>query len=273
MLAYRCEAGSSQEGCEMRSLRAHFCPPISSGCFVATLLRMAVMWGLVISTSAHIADAQAGLPISNLNIGAHDPLYTTYAAPLSRSEYLVDEGYFLNYFSPGEGVTYATDTSGSFALGWRLGNLAAFATKDFYKPPVIHRSYSDLVELEYWPFTTIQVRETFDVYSSRFAILNVEIANWDSKPQELTCYAYFERQEPISSAAIEHNQYVTFAHHVDPKAWSETPPPQFDPDFHDVFLLSGPADEWGGYAEAADIGRANQSRQADRRGFRPATRL
>src|SRR5207248_530485 len=82
------------------------------------------------------------------NVGAHDALYTTYAAPLSRSEYLVDEGYFLNYFSPGEGVTYATDTSGSFALGWRLGKLAAFATKDFYKQPIIHRSYSDLIELE-----------------------------------------------------------------------------------------------------------------------------
>ena len=119
------------------------------------------MWGLVISASAHIAPAQVpDLPLSNLNVGAHDPLYTTYAAPLSRSEYLVDEGYFLNYFSSSEGVTYATDTSGSFALGWRLGKLAAFATRDFYKPPVIHRSYSDLVELEYWPFTTIQVRET-----------------------------------------------------------------------------------------------------------------
>src|SRR5436190_22674014 len=126
MLACRCEAGSSQEGCEMRSLRAHFCPPISSGCFVATLLRMAVMWGLVISASAHIARAQVPeLALSNLNVGAHDPLYTTYAAPLSRSEYLVDEGYFLNYFSPTKGVTYATDTSGSFALGWRLAKLAA----------------------------------------------------------------------------------------------------------------------------------------------------
>ena len=71
---------------------------------------------------------RAGLPLGGYllregktAIGAHDPLYTTYAAPLSRSEYLVDEGYFLNYFSSGEGVTYATDTSGRFALGWRLG--------------------------------------------------------------------------------------------------------------------------------------------------------
>ena len=201
----------------------------------------------------------ANLPLSNLNVGAHDPLYTTYAAPLSRSEYLVDEGYFLNYFSPADGVTYTTDSSGSFALGWRLGKLTAIPSKDFYKQPVIHRSYSDLVEVEYWPFTTIQVREIFDVYSSRFAILNVEVTNWDTKPQELTCYAHYERDGPISSATIAQNQYVTFAHHIDAKTWSETPPPQFDPDFRDIFFLSTPADDWGGYAQSADLTRELQS--------------
>src|SRR5437763_8033758 len=110
-----------------------------------------VIFSFVAIAAAATAQVMS-LRLSNLNVGAHDPLYTTYAAPLSRSEYLVDEGYFLNYFSPSNGMTYTTDTAGSFALGWLLGKLTAFATNDFYKQPVIHRSYSDLVELEYWPF-------------------------------------------------------------------------------------------------------------------------
>src|SRR5207237_10734235 len=120
----------------MESLQALFWNLLSMS-VVAALLRVKLSWGIVGAASVAIASAQVpDPPLSNLNVGAHDPLYTTYAAPLSRSEYLVDEGYFLNYFSPSQGVTYTTDTAGTFALGWRLGKLTTFETRDFDKPPV-----------------------------------------------------------------------------------------------------------------------------------------
>ncbi len=189
----------------------------------------------------------SGLPLSNLNAGPHDPLYTTYAAPLARSEYFADAAYHLNYYSPEIGATYSSQKSGDFALGWRLGKIVAVASKDFYRAPVIHRSYTDLVELEYWPFTGIQVRETFDVYSSRLAVLEVEVTNHTSQPQHVLAYAYYQNPDSVSDAALKDNQLVTYKHRIDPKLWFESPQPKFDPDFNDVFLLSLPADTWSGH--------------------------
>ncbi len=187
------------------------------------------------------------LLLSNLNVGPRDPLYTTYAAPLARSEYFADAAYHLNYYTPELGVTYSSQKSGDLALGWRLGKLTAIASRDFYRPPVIRRSYTDLVELEYWPFTGIQVRETFDVYSSRLAVLEVQVTNHTAQPQNVLAYAYYQHPDSVADAALKDNQLVTFRHHVDPKQWFESPQPKFDPDFNDVFLLSVPADTWSGH--------------------------
>ncbi len=200
------------------------------------------------ATPAGLAqDERPDLPLSHLNVGPRDPLYTTYAAPLARSEYFADAAYHLNYYTPELGVTYSSQKSGDFALGWRLGKITAIAAKDFYKAPVIHRSYTDLVELEYWPFTGIQVRETFDVYSSRLALLEVEVSNLTAQPQNVMAYAYYQNPETVSDAALKENQLVTFTHTVDPKTWFESPQPRFDPKFNDVFLLSVPADTWSGH--------------------------
>jgi hypothetical protein len=196
---------------------------------------------------------QLPIPLSNLNAGPHAPLYTTYAAPLARSEYFVDEGYHLDYDIADEGVSYTTDSSGNLAVGWRLGKITALSAKDFFQQPVVHRSYTDIAEVEYWPFTTIQVRETFDVYSSRLALLELAVSNHGDKPQDLVAYVYYWNTEPVADARIEQNQWITFRHHIDPQTWSETPHSQFDPDFHDVLMLGVPADAWGGYGSIADM--------------------
>jgi hypothetical protein len=192
-------------------------------------------------------DKTSDLPFSHLSAGPHAPLYTTYAAPLARSEYFADAAYHLNYDVPEQGVTYTSQKSGDFAIGWRLGKITAIATRDFYKQPVIHRSYTDLVELEYWPFTGIQVRETFDVYSSRLALLEVEVTNHTAQPRNVLAYAYYQNPDSVSDAALKDKQLVTFKHYIDPKLWFESPQPKFDPNFNDVFLLSLPADTWSGH--------------------------
>lgn len=187
------------------------------------------------------------LPLSNLNAGPDAPLYTTYAAQMARSEYFVDEGYHLNYYSPDRGVSYTTDHSGDFALGWRLNKLTAIASRDFYKKPVIHRSYTDIAEIEYWPFTTIEVRETLVVYSSRFAFVEVRVINHADQPQDLQLYAYYQNSEPVTAAEMIDNQYAQFQHVQDAKTWFESPQPKYDPNRRDLFMLSVPADTWGGY--------------------------
>src|SRR5207248_666411 len=75
------------------------------------LLRMTLL--LVVTTIGAKAQ-QADLPLSHLNAGQHDPIYTTYAAPLARSEYFYDQAYFLEYADPAVGIEYQNQTGGSF---------------------------------------------------------------------------------------------------------------------------------------------------------------
>jgi hypothetical protein len=193
--------------------------------------------------------AAQAIPLSNLNATSGDALYATYAAQMSRSEYFVDEGYHLNYYSPDRGVSYTTDHSGDFAMAWRLSKLAAITTRDFYKKPVIHRSYTDLAELEYWPFTTIEVRETLVVYSSRLAFVDVRITNHAQQSQPLQFYACYQNSDPVTSVELRENQYAQFQHVQDPKTYFESPQPKYDPNRRDIFMLSVPVDTWGGYRE------------------------
>ena len=193
--------------------------------------------------------ALAQTPLSRLNASAHDPLYTTYAAPMSRSEYFVDEAYHLNYYTPTKGVTYETDTAGEFSMVWRMGKNSAIATKDFYKAPVIRRSYTDIVEVEYWPFATVEVRETLVVHSSRFALLDVNVISHSSKPQQVWAFAYYYNAEPVSDAKIRENRLVTFSHVLPSSKVMETPQPKYEQNFRDLFLLSAPASSYRDYAE------------------------
>ena len=212
---------------------------------MGALTKRLLVLTLVLAVRAGAQD----LPLSHLNVSGDDPLYSTYAAQISRSEYFVDEGYHLNYYSPDRGVSYTTDYSGDFALGWRLNKLTAIASRDFYRKPVVHRSYTDLAEVEYWPFTTIEVRETLVVYSSRLALVDVRITNHAREPQALQIYASYQNSEPVTDAEIHDNQYVLFRHVQDPKTYFETPQPKYDANRRDLFLLSVPADTWGGYRQ------------------------
>jgi hypothetical protein len=219
-------------------------------------MRLLRSYALMVAFAAAVtlpcAAQQKALPPANLSAGPGAALYTTYAAPMSRSEYFVDEGYHLDYDIPTEGVTYTTDHSGNFALGWRLGKLTAIATHDFYRQPVVHRSFTDIAQIEYWPFTTIEVRETLVVYSSRLAVVEAVIRNHADAPQDLQLYAYYQNPEAVTGLSVHDNQYALFQHVQDAKTWSETPHPQYDPQRRDLFLLSEPADSWGAYS-AGDL--------------------
>jgi hypothetical protein len=188
-----------------------------------------------------------------LDLGPHDPLYTTYAAPLARSEYFYDSAYFLQYADSALGMEYQNQEGGSFGLGWRLGERTVLASRDFYKAPAIHRSYADLVELEYWPFENIEVRETFDVYSSRLAMIDVTLINHDHKIQTLTCYALYHSAAAIREVRIQQNA-LFFSHTVDPKrTLSEVEHPEFDPEITDLLMSSVPPDHWTGAGSFPEV--------------------
>lgn len=57
-------------------------------------------------------EVEEGPYLSNLSATAADPLFATYAAPLRRSEFIVDEGYQFKFYEANEGLRFATDHAG-----------------------------------------------------------------------------------------------------------------------------------------------------------------
>lgn len=184
---------------------------------------------------APCAAQQRSLPLSNLNAGPGAALYTTYAAPLSRSEYWVDEGYHLDYDGTSGSVMYTTDHSGDFDIAWALGKQEATT---FYRRPVIHRSYTDIAQLEYWPFDGIEVRETFVVYSSRLSVVEDVVTNHTHSSQRVRYGVHYHNTEPVTDVSWHDRQYAIFRHVQDAKTWSEVPHPEFDPDRRDLLMVS-----------------------------------
>jgi len=54
--------------------------------------------------------------LSDLSASEKDPLYTTYNAALSRSEYVVNEGYQFVWFDPQKGLSFETRQAGNIGL-------------------------------------------------------------------------------------------------------------------------------------------------------------
>jgi hypothetical protein len=129
----------------------------------------------IILTLAGTLHSQAYL--SNIEAGKDDPIYTTYAAPLNRSEFIVDEGYTFKWYDLQKGINFETDNGGSLCIGFKLNGEFCYYLNEFYTEPLITTSYSDLVKYYYYPFEGIRVEIFFDVYSSRIAIQDINITN------------------------------------------------------------------------------------------------
>lgn len=123
-----------------------------------------------------------------IRAGATDPLFTTYAAPMSRSRFFADKAYFMEYFTPDKPITYTSQYAGDLTVVWKVNNVVINKTRDFARPPVVTASFPDMAVLEYEPFKDIRVQETFTVYSSGSAIIDLHIANAGTTPYMMMVY-------------------------------------------------------------------------------------
>jgi hypothetical protein len=219
-------------------------------------------WGFIaVLLLCFIAGPARAQTLDHLNAKIGDPVYTTYAAPMGRTEYFVDEGYHLNDYTPGRAVSYTTDTAGDFGIVWQLGKSAAADVNGFAAKPILQRSFTDIAQLHYRPFSSIRVRETFVVYSSRLAFIDIEITNESGKPVPLVANVWYQRPDPVTGASRAGRDMVTFAHVEPANLWFETPQPKYDPNFNDVLLMGEPADAAGSFANegALDAIRAGEA--------------
>ncbi len=127
-----------------------------------------------------------------INAKANDPLYTTYAAAMARSHLYGDKAYKMDYYSDCKPVTYSSDHAGSMFAIWKVDGVVIMNTGEFIKKPVVEYSFPDMMIMEYEPFRGIHVKETFLVYSSTLAVVDMEIKNTDNIPHEITVYPVLE---------------------------------------------------------------------------------
>ncbi|HTX87496.1 MAG TPA: hypothetical protein VMC08_00775, partial [Bacteroidales bacterium] len=115
--------------------------------------------------------------LSNLDATSRDALYTTYAAPVERSQYRTDQGYQLLWNDPESGIQLVSSDGGNFGIAFGTDQDLHFRLKEMFREPVVTVSYSDLVRLYYYPYKDIRVEILFDVYSSKTAIADIRIRN------------------------------------------------------------------------------------------------
>ena len=58
--------------------------------------------------------------LSNLDATRNDALYTTYAAPLSRSDYKTDQGYHFMWYDDENGVQFISKDGLNLGLAFRV---------------------------------------------------------------------------------------------------------------------------------------------------------
>ncbi len=129
--------------------------------------------------------------LSKLKATKTDALFTTYAAPVSRSEYKLDQGYQFQWYDPENGVEMVSEVGLNVGVAFMAGNKLRFRLKELYREPVVSVSYSDLVRYVYYPFPELRVEVTFVVYSSRCSFAVYRLTNTGSTIFESRVLPYF----------------------------------------------------------------------------------
>lgn len=201
-----------------------------------------------------IISANAQPYLSNLSADKDHPIYTTYAAPMSRSEYKIDQGYQLMWYDENRGVDFITSDGADISLAFKFKGELRYKLQQFYEEPVITASYSDLVKLYFYPYQNIKVEIFFDVYSSRIAIQDVKITNELNTDVEIDIYPYFnftgDKIKDVSFSQIE-NAFV-FNHNKKRDGWMLNHDIPLVEDLLSVYMIDQHVDKAGCYSLLKD---------------------
>ncbi|MEN8250178.1 MAG: trehalase family glycosidase [Bacteroidota bacterium] len=141
---------------------------------------------------------------------ATDPLYTTYAAAMDRSRLYGDKAYKMDYYSDTEPLKYTTDQAGSMYTVWMVDKLAMINKNEFFKRPVVKVSFPDMALLEYMPLRGVQVEETFMVYSSTVAVVQMNIKNVSNENKLIDLYPILEKNgQEVLEFNETHQAFIT----------------------------------------------------------------
>jgi len=154
---------------------------------VFRIIVVSFLWLLTVSSQSE-AQVIVKDEFLRLNAKTNDPLFTNYAAAISRSRFFADKSYFMNYFTSDKPITYSSQYAGDFTVIWKVNNMVISKIRDFVKQPIVVASFPDMAILEYEPFQNIKVQEVFFIYTSGSAIIDLTIENTGNIPYDIMLY-------------------------------------------------------------------------------------
>lgn len=197
------------------------------------------------------APQQEGHFLSNLAVAASDPLYTTYAAPMERSAFALDEAYSLEWYRPEQGLELVADTGGRLGLGFRVKGKWVYRIQDMHEPPQITVSYPDLMACYFYPVAGLRVEARLAVYSSRTVFWDLTLQNEtrDSLQVELVPLLYGDYQAFREVSPLPGNAGWSFYHEEYPDSWTISQKVPYVDSLRDYLVWDAPgADLWQGNA-------------------------
>ncbi len=195
-------------------------------------------------TLTSISSAQNYL--SHLHTTQNDPIFTTYAAAMSKSQSTINEGYQFVWYDPQSGLDFVNERAGSIGLIFKIGSHTIYRLDQYYKKPVITASYSDLVKFYYYPFKDIRIEETFLVYSSKIAVREIKIINESPFGKNISVYPFVQSSARSYSNIkfLPDKNGFTFHHKEFPDGWMKDHNIPFVDNLKDVFMFSQPVKSW-----------------------------
>lgn len=191
-----------------------------------------------------VSRAEAQPYLSDLRARAADPLFATYAAPLSRSQFIVDQGYHFEYYRPEKGANFITQAAGSMGIAFRMADEVRYTVAALHSPPVVTASYGDLVRYTFEPFADIRVDVHFQVYSSNLALQDIRVTNLGDREFRMDVFPLL--RHTVRDVRVSEDQRAFFFRHDDPPdQWTINHDMPHVTERENVFLLSRSPDDAG----------------------------
>ena len=198
----------------------------------------------VIFLSGCSAPGQKIFFLSNINAGAESPIYTTYAAAMERSEFVLDEAYEFHFYNSQEGIDFITDTGGDICIGFVIEGQWRYRLSDMYKAPKITVSYPDMVRYHYFPVAGLKVEITFLVKSSHTAVMDVSLENDNQEPVEFDIVLFMRNDyRAFDDVTIINDSTFYFTHQEYPDSWTTGHNLPYADSIKNMLMLSGSAGE------------------------------
>ena len=200
------------------------------------------------------SEAQQFKPVEDyvrIDARPDDPLYTTYASAMARSRLYGDKAYKMDYYSCCMPVNYSSDHAGRIYCLWKIDQVVVSKMSEYFRKPVVNFSFPDMAVMEYEPFRGIHVKETFFVYSSTLAIVDIEVCNTDKINHEVSVYPILEADNDsmeVVSFDIVQKAYLTHRYESPYRLISSLKMEYGYPTrVRDVFLMKPAAYTYGAY--------------------------